>query len=80
MKVLFKTGEHYISFDMGYVRALDLYRFFHPRGLDAISKTLKKEECITSNIYVLEKRMGIFPYEWLDCVDKLNKTQIPYLF
>ena len=71
MKVIFKTDEYCISFDMGNVKALDMYRFFHPRGLDAISRT---------NIYVLERRRGIFLYESLGCVDNLNKTQLPHLF
>ena len=33
------------------VKALDIYRCFYPMDLDAISKTLKKEECVTLNNY-----------------------------
>ena len=40
LKVLTKTDENYISIDMGYIKALDMFRFFHPLSLDAISKTL----------------------------------------
>ena len=40
LKVLTKTDENYISFDRGYAKALDMFRFFHPLSLDAISKTL----------------------------------------
>ena len=40
LKVLTKTDENYISIDMGYAKALDMLRFFHPLSLDAISKTL----------------------------------------
>ena len=47
-------------------------------GLDAISKTLENEECITLNKDGLEMRIGIFPYEWLDDVDKLNETELPH--
>ena len=47
---------------MGYAKALDMFRFFHPLSLDAISKTLSNEECI-SNKCGLERPNGIFPYE-----------------
>ena len=30
LKVLTKTDENYISIDMGYAKALDRFRFFHP--------------------------------------------------
>ena len=40
LKVLTKTDENCISIDMGYAKALDMFRFFHPLSLDAISKTL----------------------------------------
>ena len=33
--------------DMGYAKALDMFSFFHSLSLDAISKTLSNEECIT---------------------------------
>ena len=45
LKVLTKTDENYFSIDMGYAKALDKFRFFHPLSLDAISKTLSNEEC-----------------------------------
>ena len=37
LKVLTKTDENNISFVMGYAKALDIFRFFHPLSLDAIS-------------------------------------------
>ena len=77
VKVLTKTDENYISIDMGYAKALDMYRFFHPLSLDAISKTLSNEECITLNKCGLERRKGIFPYEWFDSIDKLHETALP---
>ena len=54
LKVLTKTDENYISIDMGYAKALVMFRFFHPLSLDAISKTLSNEECITLNKCGLE--------------------------
>ena len=50
---------------MGYAKALDMFRFFHPLGLDASNKTLSDEECIILNKHGLERRKGVFPYEWL---------------
>ena len=63
LKVLTKTDENYISIDMGYAKALDKFRFFHPLSLDAISKTLSDKECVTLKKFGLERRKGIFPYE-----------------
>ena len=76
-KVLNKTDENYISIDLGYAKALDMFRFFHPNSLDAISKTLSDKECVTLNKFGLERRKGIFPYEWFDSIDKLNEITLP---
>ena len=54
-----------------------MFRFFHPLSLDAISKTLSDKECVTLNKHELERRKGIFPYEWFDSMDKLNNTELP---
>ena len=48
---------------MGYVKALDFFRFFHPFSLDAITKTLSDKECLTFNKFGLERRKGIIPDE-----------------
>ena len=77
LKVLTKTDENYISIDMGYAKSLDMFRFFHPLSLDAISKTLSIEECITLKKIGLERRKVIFPYEWFDSIDKLHETTLP---
>ena len=61
---------------MGYAKALDMFRFFHPLSLDAISKNLSDKECVTLNKHGLERRKGIFPYEWFDSIDKLNETSL----
>ena len=61
---------------MGYAKALDMFRFFHPLSLDAISKTLS-DKCVTLNQFGLERRKGIFPYEWFDSIDKLHETTLP---
>ena len=49
LKVLTKTVMNYICIDMGLAKALDMFRFFHPLSLDAISKKLSDKECVTSN-------------------------------
>ena len=77
LKVLTKTDENYISIDMGYAKALDMFRFFHPLSLDAIGKTLSVKECVTLNKFGLERRKGIFPYEWFDSIGKLHETTLP---
>ena len=59
---------------MGYTKALDMFRFFHLLSIDAISKTLSDKACVTINKLGLERRKGIFPYEWSDSTDKLNET------
>ena len=77
LKVLTKTDENYISIDMGYAKALDMFRFFHPPSLDAISKPLIDEESIILNKHGLERRKCVFPCEWFDSIDKLNETSLP---
>ena len=76
-KVLTKTDENYISIDMNYAKALDMFRFFHPLSLDAISKTWSDKEFVTLNEFGLRRRKGKFPYEWFDSIDKLHETTLP---
>ena len=77
MKVLAETDENFNRIDMGCIKALDMFKFFHPLSLDAITKTLSDGECVRLKKFNLERRKGIFPYEWLDSVDKLNNTELP---
>ena len=55
LKVLTKTDENYISIDLGYAKALDMFRFFQPLSLDAISKTFSDKECVTLKKHGLER-------------------------
>ena len=77
LKVFPKTDENYICIEMGHAKALDMFRFFHPLSLDAISKILSDKECLILNKFKLERRKGILPYEWFDSMDKLNNTELP---
>ena len=43
-KVLTKTVENYNCFDIGYAKALDVYRIFHPLSLDAIDKKINENK------------------------------------
>ena len=52
LKVLTKTDENYICIDMGHAKALDMFRFFHPLSLDAITKTLSDRECVTLKTWI----------------------------
>ena len=61
---------------MGYVKALHMFRLFHPHSLDALNKTFRNKKCVTLNKYGLERRKKIFAYEWLDSLDKINETQL----
>ena len=36
------------------------------------------KECVTLNKHGLERRKGIFSYEWFDSIDKLNNTELPH--
>ena len=38
---------------------------------------MSDKECVTINKFGLERRKGIFPYEWFDSIDKLNETTLP---
>ena len=44
MEVLAKTDENYICIDMGCIKALHVFKFFHPVSLDAKRKTLSDDE------------------------------------
>ncbi|XP_065650921.1 uncharacterized protein LOC136079131 [Hydra vulgaris] len=64
------------------IRFLDSYRFM-PSSLDCLSKNLSKEQC--KNIIKLYSgkqldlllKKGVYPYDWVDYVDKFNETQLP---
>ena len=70
-----KTDENCSSIDLGYAKALRMFRSFHPLNFDALCKTLSDEECITLNWYSFERRKGIFAFEWLDKIDKPKDTE-----
>ena len=62
---------------MGYNIEMDMFWFCYPFSLEAICRTLSDEECVALIKYGLERCKGLFQYEWLDSLDKLNEDQIP---
>ena len=64
-----KTVENYISIDLGYAQALDMFRLFHLFMLDKISQILKDKDCVMLNKTGSERSKSIFPYDWLDCIN-----------
>ena len=38
---------------------------------------MSHKECVTLNKFKLDRRKGIFPYEWLVSADKLNESSLP---
>ena len=77
LKVLTETHQNYICIDMGHAKALEMFIFFHPLNLDAISKTLSDNKCVKFNKFKLERRKCLFPYEWLDSIEKPNELLLP---
>jgi len=66
------------------LRFIDSYRFM-PTSLDSLSKNLSKEKfkflkryCNYSVIHMdLVIRKGIYPYDYMDSLQKFNETQLP---
>ncbi|XP_065663390.1 uncharacterized protein LOC136085805 [Hydra vulgaris] len=64
------------------LRLVDSYRFM-ASSLDSLSKNLTKEQFKNIRKYFsgsklgLLLRKGIYPYEWVDFISKLNETQLP---
>ncbi|XP_065640589.1 uncharacterized protein LOC136073148 [Hydra vulgaris] len=64
------------------LRFLDSFRFM-ASSLDSLTKNLTKEQCKNVSRYYsgnelnLLLRKGVYPYEWVDSINKLNETQLP---
>ena len=84
VEVLPKTSEEYISITYGsFYRKLifkDSYRFLQ-QGLGDIAESLTLEDFkIMKDFYKdinLLKQKGVYPYEYIDSLEKLNETQLP---
>jgi len=64
------------------LRFLDSFRFM-ASSLDALSKNLSKEQCknvksrYSGEQLDLVLRKGVYPYEYMDSLERLNETQLP---
>lgn len=84
------SQEKYISFTKSItvrnsttvrLRFLDSYRFVSS-SLDALSRSLSKNDFVYSKAIFpddlsLVIRKGVFPYDYVDSIDKLNATRLP---
>ena len=83
-EVLPKTSEEYISITYGsFYRKLifkDSYRFLQ-QGLGDIAESMKSEDFkIMTDFYKdinLLKQKGVYPYDYIDSIEKLKETQLP---
>ena len=89
VEVLAKTSENYISITFGNIYRklvfLDSNRFMQ-KSLEGIAESLKKEDFIIfdkefRNLYNkdLLKQKGVYPYEYIDSIEKFYETQLPPL-
>lgn len=66
----------------GEIRYLDSYRFM-PSSLDSLAKNLEKSQCYNLAKYYKKEKLdlmlikGVYPYEYMDNLDKMNDTQLP---
>ena len=64
---IIKKANQFVSFKFGDVQLLDILNFLGGEtSLDSFLKAYKTSET-----------KGYFPYEWFDCPQKLNDTQLP---
>ena len=64
---MIKKANHFVSFKFGDVQLLDIMNFLG--GATSLESFLKA--CKTS------ETKGFFPYEWLDCPQKMNNSELP---
>ena len=64
------------------LRFIDNFKFM-PSSLDSLSKNLTKDQFKNISSYYFSKqldfliRKGVYPYDWVDSIDKLSETQLP---
>ena len=74
--------EKYLSLIVGQLKFLDSFQFT-PKSLDVLSKTLEDDEfkylvesCTTSH-FDLVRRKGVYPYDYMDSVERFDETELP---
>ena len=74
--------EKYLSLIVGQLKFLDSFQFT-PKSLDVLSKTLEDDEfnylvesCTTSHVDLV-RRKGVYPYDYMDSVERFDETELP---
>ena len=83
------SAEKYLSFQISKLHFKDSMNFFLNTSLDNLVNNLKKSKydfpCLKkhckyirndTDLYLLTKK-GAYPYEYMDCADKFNDTELP---
>src|SRR6218665_1057683 len=65
------------------LRFIDSFRFM-PLSLDALSKNLSKGQCKNLGTFFKDQqkldlllRIGVYSYDFVDSIDRLNETELP---
>src|SRR6218665_1715027 len=80
--IIFKTKKAKKSLKRE-LRFVDSFRFM-PSSLDALSKNLTKDQCKNLGAFFKDPqkldlllRKGVYPYDHVECIDRLNETSLP---
>ena len=65
--ILIKKANQFVSFRSGDVQLLDITNFLG--GATSVDSFLKA--------YKTSETEGFFPYEWFDCPQKMNNSELP---
>ena len=65
--IVIKKANHFLSFSFGVVQLLDIMKFFG--GATRLDSFLE--------VYKTAETRGFFPYEWFDCPQKMNNSELP---
>jgi len=79
----FKNEEGKEVFVKRELRFIDSFRFM-PSSLDALSKNLSKDQCMNLGAFFKDQqkldlllRKGVYPYDHVDCIGRLDETRPP---
>ena len=84
LKALPKQSEEFVMFQIGKAKFLDSFSFL-ASSLEKLAESLDKSDfnhtrrMVKNNDELLNllTQKGVYPYEWVDGLDKLNATQLP---
>ena len=87
IQIIAQNFEKYMSFSFGNFKFLDSFAFMSS-SLDTLSKNLLKDgkhnfkHTLNNNLLNNEQKdmllqKGVYPYEYIDCYDKFEETELP---